>query len=171
MAIHTENLRPELPVGRKMNGWLALSPLLVFLLAYLVYRMIRQPELKPGIWIGILGAILYYTKPGAIALPAVALLFFLIRGIARKERKEIFSALAGIGSLGLCFLLLWLLVRFGFGYEGNLLGVYHEQLSAQDVGRNFFLETVGLYPYYFILACGILPIMAAILFFPKDLFI
>jgi hypothetical protein len=69
--------------------------------------------------------------------------------------------------MGLSFLLLWLLVRFGFGYEGNLLGVYHEQLSAQDVGRNFFLETVGLYPYYFILACGILPMMAAILFFPK----
>ncbi len=140
---------------------------LFFLLVYLVYRMIQQPSLKLGTWIGVLGMLLYYTKPGAIALSAVALLFFLVRGIVRKSKKEILSAAAGFGSMGLSFLLLWLLVRFGFGYEGNLLGVYHEQLSAQDVGRNFFLETVGLYPYYFILACGILPMMAAILFFPK----
>ena len=140
---------------------------LFFLLVYLVYRMIRQPSLKLGIWTGVLGMLLYYTKPGAIALSAVALLFFLVRGIVWKSKKEILSAAAGFGSMGLSFLLLWLLVRFGFGYEGNLLGVYHEQLSAQDVGRNFFLETVGLYPYYFILACGILPMMAAILFFPK----
>ena len=35
MAIHTENPQENLPAGKKMNGWLALSPLLVFLLVYL----------------------------------------------------------------------------------------------------------------------------------------
>ena len=141
---------------------------LFYLAVYLVFQMIGQPSLRLGIRIGILGALLYYTKPGAIALPAVALLYFLIRALIRKSKKEILAATAGCGSLGLCFFLLWLLVRFGFGYEGHMLGMYTEQLQAQEqIGMTFFLETAGLYPYYFILGCGILPMAAAVLFFPQ----
>jgi uncharacterized membrane protein len=65
---------------------------LFYLAVYLVFQMIGQPSLRLGIRIGILGALLYYTKPGAIALPAVALLYFLIRGLIRKSKKEIFAA-------------------------------------------------------------------------------
>ena len=141
---------------------------LFYLLVYLVYQMIRKPEVKLGIWIGLLGTILYYTKPGAIAMAAVALLYFLVRGLIRKNKTEILAAAAGVGSLGVSFLILWLTVRFIFGYEGHLLGMYNEQLTADEqIGMTFFWQTVGLYPYYFILACGILPMIAAVLFFPQ----
>ena len=46
MAIHTENPQENLRVGKKMNGWLALSPLLVFLLVYLVSSIVARDFYK-----------------------------------------------------------------------------------------------------------------------------
>ena len=46
MAINTEKPRHRIPSGRKMNGWLALSPLLVFLLVYLVSSLVAHDFYK-----------------------------------------------------------------------------------------------------------------------------
>ena len=46
MAIHTEKTPPRPTSARKMNGWLALSPLLVFLLIYLVSSLVARDFYK-----------------------------------------------------------------------------------------------------------------------------
>ena len=82
MAIHTENLRPELPGGRKMNGWLALSPLLVFLLAYLVSSLVARD---------------FYKVPVAAAfIIASAYAMVITRSVEKTDDKiSIFSRGAG----------------------------------------------------------------------------
>ena len=46
MAIHTEHPGPERPAVRRMNGSLALSPLVVFLLVYLVSSLVARDFYK-----------------------------------------------------------------------------------------------------------------------------
>ena len=46
MAIHTENTQHRTPSGRRMNGWLALSPLLVFLAVYVVSSIVAHDFYK-----------------------------------------------------------------------------------------------------------------------------
>ena len=61
---------------------------LFFWLVYLIYLQLEEKKLSRFIGIGILGAVLYYTKPGAVVPAVVSLLFFLIHGLVRKERRE-----------------------------------------------------------------------------------
>ena len=83
MAIHTENPQENLPAGKKMNGWLALSPLLVFLLVYLVSSLVARD---------------FYKVPVAAAfIIASAYAIFITRSVEKTDDKiSIFSSGAGI---------------------------------------------------------------------------
>ena len=82
MAIHTENPQENLPAGKKMNGWLALSPLLVFLLVYLVSSIVARD---------------FYKVPVAAAfIIASAYAMLITRSVDKTDDKiSIFSAGAG----------------------------------------------------------------------------
>ena len=129
-----------------------------FGLVFLIYLSLEKNNFLRLITIGIIGSVLYYTKPGAIVPAIVALLFFLIQGIIKKEKMEICHSLSGFGAFFGSFFLLWIVVHFAFGYKGTLLSVYSEQLITE--GKMFwdvFLQTLICYPYYFCMACGIIP--------------
>ena len=131
---------------------------LFFSMVYLIYLSIEEKKGLRFAGLGALGAVLYYTKPGAVVPAVVALLFFMIQGIIKKKTKEIVYALSGIGSFAVSFFLLWLVVHYTFGYQGTFLSVYSEQLETE--GKMFwdvFLQTMACYPYYFCLACGVIP--------------
>ena len=46
MAIHTEKTEHRAPAARKTNGWLALSPLFVFLVVYLAGSLVAHDFYK-----------------------------------------------------------------------------------------------------------------------------
>lgn len=160
-------LLPDFILGEYIFSEAVIYPLF-YAAMYCAYRHFKYPRLKYSVWIGVLGAVLYFTKPGAVTFCAAALIWFLIRGIRRKSGPEIKNALAGAGSLGVAFAILWILTRYVLGYDGTLLAVYDEQLYP-DTGHSsfFFFTSLATYPYYFILACGLIPALMPILRFPS----
>ena len=55
------------------------------------------------------------------------------------------------------------LAKYTFSYDGAAFSVYGSQLNY-DAGKSYdiFGGTAVLYPYYFLLGCGVLPLMYAL---------
>ena len=97
MAIHTEKTEHRQPSARKMNGWLALSPLFVFLAVYLAGSIIAHD---------------FYKVPVAAAfIIASAYAMFITRSIDKTDDKiAIFSEGAGNKNV---LLMIWIFVLAG----------------------------------------------------------
>lgn len=131
---------------------------LFFTLMYCVYQNIKENRIKYPIWIGVLGALLYYSKPGAVVPTAVALLFLAIKAVKEKNGKAGIQVLAGVGCLTVLFFVIKLITEQVLGYQGSTLSVYEYQSSfADSISNDYFFKTVYKYPYYFMLAGSILP--------------
>ena len=72
---------------------------LFFTLMYCVYRYLKDNRIKYTIWIGILGALLYYSKPGAVLPAVLALVFFAVRAVSGKSGKSGKSTRQRIGRI------------------------------------------------------------------------
>ena len=134
---------------------------LFFIAVDTVDRIIRQPRNLDYVFLGVIGALLYYTKPGAICIVAVSCIILLIRSIRTQEGKAKIEPLWSIGGFIVAYFILWGVARFGFGYKGSPFSVYEEQLSVEG-GEFAFFRSLLLYPYYFLLGCGIFPVYVAV---------
>ena len=115
MAIHTEKPRHRLPSGHKMNGWLALSPLLVFLLVYLVSSLVARD---------------FYKVPVAAAfIIASAYAMVITRSVDKTDRKiSIFSEGAGNKNV---LLMIWIFVLAGaFAATAKDIGAIDATVNA-----------------------------------------
>lgn len=134
-----------------------------FTLMYCVYRYLKDNRLKYTIWMGILGTLLYYSKPGAVLPAILALLFFAGKAIIKKSGKAGLQVLAGAGCLAACFFALKLIAEQVLGYQGALLSVYDDQvIASKGYNIEYFFSTAGRYPYYFVLAGGVLPFLMSL---------
>ena len=141
---------------------------LFYSLMYCIYRYLKEEKIKYTVWAGILGALLYYSKPGAVVPAILALLFFGVKAAAKKSGKNGINVLAGMGCLAALFFVIKLIAEQVFGYSGSLLSVYNYQASFSDSIKNdYFFRTVWKYPYYFMLAGGILPLLVSVWRFPE----
>lgn len=132
---------------------------LFFSMMYQVIHVLYDQKTSRYIRIGILGACLYFTKPGAVIPAVTALICFAGSGIRNRNTKEKTGALLGMVSLAGSFTLLWMIVRFVLGYSGSLLGVYDLQMDIEeDLHLPVFLRSLAFYPWYFSVGCGILPV-------------
>ena len=115
MAINTEKPRHRIPSGRKMNGWLALSPLLVFLLVYLVSSLVARD---------------FYKVPVAAAfIIASAYAMVITRSVDKTDRKiSIFSEGAGNKNV---LLMIWIFVLAGaFAATAKDIGAIDATVNA-----------------------------------------
>jgi Na+/H+ antiporter NhaC len=115
MAIHTEKPRHRIPSGRKMNGWLALSPLLVFLLVYLVSSIVARD---------------FYKVPVAAAfIIASAYALLITRSVEKTDDKiSIFSEGAGNKNV---LLMIWIFVLAGaFAATARDIGAIDATVNA-----------------------------------------
>ena len=133
-----------------------------FTLMYCIYRNLGEVKLKYAILTGVLGASMYSAKPGAILPAALALFLFAGKAVRAKNKKSWIALLAGVLSFAAVFLAFKLVAEQVFGYRGTLLSIYDDQaIRYPDLNHDFFFSTLIQYPYYFLLAFGILPFMVS----------
>ena len=115
MAINTERTVHRKPSGTRMNGWLALSPLLVFLLVYLVSSLVARD---------------FYKVPVAAAfIIASAYAMLITRGVDKTDDKiSIFSEGAGNKNV---LLMIWIFVLAGaFAATARDIGAIDATVNA-----------------------------------------
>ena len=115
MAIHTEKTPPRPTAGCRISGWLALSPLLVFLLTYLVSSLVARD---------------FYKVPVAAAfIIASAYAMIITRSVDRTDDKiSIFSEGAGNRNV---LLMIWIFVLAGaFAATAKDIGAIDATVNA-----------------------------------------
>ena len=115
MAIHTEKTQHREPSARKMNGWLALSPLFVFLAVYLAGSIIAHD---------------FYKVPVAAAfIIASAYALIITRDVPKTDDKvAIFSEGAGNRNV---LLMIWIFVLAGaFAATARDIGAIDATVNA-----------------------------------------
>ena len=114
MAIHTENTQHRSPSGKKMNGWLALSPLLVFLAVYVVSSIVAHD---------------FYKVPVAAAFIVASAYALLITPLEKTDDKlSLFSEGAGNKNV---LLMIWIFVLAGaFAATAKDIGAIHATVNA-----------------------------------------
>lgn len=149
-------LLPDFVLGQMIFSESIIYPMF-FAMLYCAFRYMRSREGLLPVFIGVLGALSYFAKPGAVVPAAVFLCFFLLFGILNKEKKQILFSALGIAALAAVFVLLQCLVRYGFHYESSLLSLYEQQIGGgRGLQMGAFLKGLALYPYYLILSGGII---------------
>ena len=115
MAIHTEKTEPGRSSSRKMNGWLALSPLFVFLAVYLAGSLVAHD---------------FYKVPVAAAfIVASAYSLLITRGVKTTDEKiSIFSEGAGNKNV---LMMIWIFVLAGaFASTAKDIGAIDATVNA-----------------------------------------
>ncbi|MBQ6762903.1 MAG: Na+/H+ antiporter NhaC family protein [Bacteroidales bacterium] len=115
MAINTDKTPLRLPAVKRMNGWLALSPLLVFLIVYLVSSLVARN---------------FYKVPVAAAfIIASAYAMIITRSIDKTDDKiSIFSEGAGNKNV---LLMIWIFVLAGaFAATARDIGAIDATVNA-----------------------------------------
>lgn len=115
MAIHTENTEHRSSSGKKMNGWLALSPLFVFLAVYLAGSLVAHD---------------FYKVPVAAAfIIASAYSFLITKGVDKTDDKiAIFSEGAGNRNV---LMMIWIFVLAGaFAATAKDIGAIDATVNA-----------------------------------------
>ena len=115
MAIHTEPRVPEPSTGKKINGWLALSPLLVFMAVYVAGSILAGD---------------FYKVPVAAAfIIATAYAMLITRGVSKTDDKiAIFSKGASNRNV---LLMIWIFVLAGaFASTAKDIGAIDATVNA-----------------------------------------
>ncbi|MBR1570302.1 MAG: Na+/H+ antiporter NhaC family protein [Bacteroidales bacterium] len=115
MAINTEKTEHRAPSARKMNGWLALSPLAVFLAVYVAASLVARD---------------FYKIPVAAAfIIASAYALLITRGVEKTDDKlSIFSEGAGNKNV---LLMIWIFVLAGaFAATAREIGAIDATVNA-----------------------------------------
>ena len=136
MAINTETPRHRIPSGRKMNGWLALSPLLVFLLVYLVSSLVARD---------------FYKVPVAAAFIIASAYAMLITRSAEKTDDKISIFSEGAGNKNV-LMMIWIFVLAG------AFAATAKEIGAIDATVNATLKILPgklIYAGLFLAACFI----------------
>lgn len=155
-------LLPDYILGQGIFSEAAIYPLF-YALMYCVYKNLRFPRPGRALWIGALGGLLYCAKPGAVVPAALALLLHAGGAVRKRSKRDGLSAAAGFFCLAAVILFFKALAKHAFGYEGAAFSVYGSQLQYDaGKGAGAFASTAVLYPYYFLLGCGVLPLMYAL---------
>ena len=155
-------LLPCFLLGEYIYSEVVIYPMF-YTLMLCVYRYLKSNKIKYTIWIGVLGALLFYSKPGAIVPAILALLVFSVQAVKKRSGKNGIHVIAGIGSLIISFFAIKFLAEKILGYQGALLSVYNNQVfDSLDKNIDYFINNVVKYPYYFALACGIFPLVVSV---------
>ena len=136
MAIHTEHTEHPAPAGRKINGWLALSPLFVFLLVYLAGSIIAHD---------------FYKVPVAAAFIIASAYALIITRAPEDTNGKISIFSRGAGNRNV-MMMIWIFVLAGaFAATAKDIGA----IDATVNGALRILPGKLIYAGLFLVACFI----------------
>ena len=148
-------LLPDFILGQRIFSEAILYPL-YFGSIYFIYRYIEDQNPKGLLGVGILGGLMYCTKPGSMVHAVLFLIIALGGSLVKKEKRVTLYAVGSMFVFCAVSALFWCLAKFVFGYNGNLLSIYDSQLGKEELHLDAFFTSVIKYPFYFILSCGII---------------
>ena len=131
-----------------------------FSLMYCAYLYAARNKTGCIFLAGLLGGLLYSTKPGTVAPTAVFLVGAAVLAIVRKKPKDVLFAVLSAMILLATACAFWALARFAFGYDGSLFSIYASQLDGTaESSTAMFFKALALYPCYFIMASGLVGVV------------
>lgn len=127
-------LMPDMQMAGFLMSESVVWPLSLWLI-YFACRLFLSDERKlfSGFMVGLFTALLFWTKPGAIAMGLVLLLSAFFLGDKQSLQKRRPASLLGFA---VCFGLVavfYVLYVFVFGYGMSVLGLYNKQLTAISI--------------------------------------
>lgn len=156
-------LLPDMALGGMLLSESVLYPLF-FTTAFCAYRYFSDRRVKDLIWIGILGGLILFTKPGQAVTAFVILLYATIKGFRLRDKRSSFSGIAGIACMMGIYAIGLLAVRLLLHQTSGVIGVYSDQLQVADGLYLWdFFRALILSPFYFILMCCGLLLMIPLL--------
>lgn len=158
-------LLPDFILGQMIFSEAIIYPLFYFVF-YCAYKYIVTKKSSLLLYIGFSGALLYYTKPGAMLPSVILLLIFLFLSIKNKEHRQLLFSFAGIVALIITHIVFQLLLKYVFDYRGGTLSLYNTQIGGEYGWHlDIFFKAIPVYIYYFILSCGIIGVAYPVIFF------
>ncbi len=151
-------LMPDMALAQLMISESVCYPLLFWML-YLAYRAFDGAfGWKDAIAVSALGALLYFAKPGLVAVPAAFCVTFVLFAVKSKSRKQLCNAVVTLTMLAAFVAGIQLLCRFGFHVDSTKTSIYGEQF-AELTSANLLVVVQGvvLYLYFFPVAASIIP--------------
>lgn len=154
---------PDMTLGGLILSESVLYPLF-FTMAFCTYRYFADRRVKDLVWIGILGGLIFFTKPGQAVAAFVILLYAIIKGCRFRDKRSVFSGITGIVCTIGIYAIGILAIRLLFHQSSGVIGVYSEQLQVADSLHLWdFFRALILSPFYFILMCCGLLLMIPLL--------
>ena len=127
-------LMPDLQMSGFLMSECVVWPLSLWLVFFASrFFLTKEKCFFNGIMVGIFTALLFWSKPGAIAMGLILLLSVFFLGEKQEFQKRRTAAFLG---LTVCFgmiLFFYALYVFVFGYELSLLGLYTKQLTTVSI--------------------------------------
>ena len=123
-------LMPDMMMAGFLMSESVIWPLSLWLI-FFSYRFFRADKtaLRYGILTGFFTALLFWTKPGTVAMGLVLLVSAFFLGEKRRQNTRWRAAGAGLMVCVCCIFIFYWLYTFIFGYEFSLLGLYEKQLT------------------------------------------
>ncbi len=148
-------LMPDMAMAGYLMTESIIWPLSMWLILFAWRMAAEEKGIRYGVLTGIVSALMFWTKPGAVAMGAAILLVMLILAIREKAKEKIKAAGAGIAVMLGMLAAFYLLYVFGFGYQMSVLGLYDKQLT--EVNGKWILavaEDTLLQLLLFAIACA-----------------
>ena len=162
-------LMPDMQMAGFLMTESLIWPLSLWLIffAYRLYSA-EDHQLLYGVLTGLFTALLFWTKPGALAMGLTLLFAALFLGDKQQKRTCRPAALAGLCTCTVFILLFYVLYTAVFGYELSILGLYSKQLTT--ISAKWFAAVAEfslLQLLLFAIACGGVLFLLPYAFFRK----
>ncbi len=156
-------MMPDMVLGGFIMSEAILFPL-IYTMMYFAYRYFADKRAKDLLTAGVIGGLIFFTKPGQAVIAGVILGAALIGGLRARDRRQILAGIWGLAGFAATVALSCAIVFGLFRHPSSLLGVYdYQTFKIESVHWGAFFRAVLLSPACFYLICGgvclVLPIL------------
>ncbi len=144
---------PDMLMGGYTMTESLLWPLALWLI-FFCYRLYRDGEMKYALLAGLFTALMFYAKPGAVAMGAGMLLFYLLAAL-RHDRAAVRKAVCAIALTVALIILFYAVYFILYGNSSTRLVLYDKQTSELQMSDILvMIEATFLLTFLFVFASG-----------------
>ena len=146
-------IMPDMLMGGFSMTECIIWPLALWM-TFFAYRYYTEKRLKYGLLTAVFSGLMFFAKPGAIAVGGMLLAIRLVT-IRKNEKQRIKQLLITLVLLGAIVIAVYGIYLLLFGHASSLLGLYTKQTSEwKSKDALVAIEATLLTVFLFIIACG-----------------